>query len=60
MHRLAEIRDQEEFCRARAQRDHARRAFWIARAEQWRQVALDEIAFAFQQGSFGAAARSTS
>jgi hypothetical protein len=53
MHRLAEIRDEEEFCRARAQRDHARQAFWTARAEQWRQVALDEIAFAFRESPSG-------
>jgi hypothetical protein len=49
MHRLAEIRDQENICRARAQCDHARRAFWSARAEQWQQIACDEIAFAFRE-----------
>lgn len=52
MHRLAEIRDQENICRARAQCDPARREFWTARAEQWQQIACDKIAFAFRDTQF--------
>jgi hypothetical protein len=53
MNRLADIRDQEAICRARAQTDHARRAFWADRAEQWQQIARAEITFAFREGPSG-------
>jgi hypothetical protein len=45
--RLVEIRSQEYFCRERAAFDCERRAFWLARAEEWEQRALAEIAFHF-------------
>ena len=45
MDKLAEIRNQELICRERALSDTDRRAFWLAKAEEWAQCALDEIAF---------------
>jgi hypothetical protein len=45
MDKLAEIRNQEMICRERALSDTDRRAFWLAKAEEWAQLALDEIAF---------------
>lgn len=49
MNRLVEIRSQEYLCRERAAFDCERRAFWLARAEEWEQRALDEIAFHFRE-----------
>ena len=45
MDKLAEIRNQELICRERALSDTDRRAFWLAKADEWAQCALDEIAF---------------
>ena len=64
MDKLAEIRNQELICRERALSDTDRRAFWLAKAEEWAQRALDEIAFLFRESivtSFtGAATKTTS
>ena len=49
MDKLAEMRNQELICRERALSDTARRAFWLAKAEEWAQRALDEIAFHFRE-----------
>jgi hypothetical protein len=49
MDKLAEIRNQELICRERALSDTDRRAFWLAKAEEWAQRALDEIAFHFRE-----------
>jgi hypothetical protein len=49
MNRLLEIRSQEYLCRERAAFDCERKAFWLARAEEWEQRALDEIAFHFRE-----------
>ncbi len=49
MNRLAEIRSQESLCRERAALDSERRAFWLARAQEWEQRALDEIAYHFRE-----------
>ena len=50
MNKLIEIRNQEMICRERALLDPERRAFWLAKAEEWEQRALDEIAFHFREG----------
>ena len=47
MDKLIEIRNQERKCREHAQWDLERRDFWLAKAEEWKQRALDEIAFHF-------------
>ncbi|HEY0330612.1 MAG TPA: hypothetical protein VGC77_16125 [Rhodopseudomonas sp.] len=49
MNKLIAIRSQEAMCRERAVLDHDRRAFWLAKAEEWQQIALDEIAFHFRE-----------
>jgi hypothetical protein len=49
MDKLAEIRSQEMLCRERALFDTERRAFWSAKAEEWEQRALDEIAYHFRE-----------
>src|ERR1700681_3972217 len=51
MDKLAEIRNQESICRERALSDTDRRSFWLAKAEEWAQRALDEIAFHFREAS---------
>jgi uncharacterized protein YdaU (DUF1376 family) len=51
MDKLAEIRNQELICRERALSDTDLRAFWLARAEEWAQRALDEILFHFREAS---------
>jgi hypothetical protein len=58
MNKLIEIRNQEMMCRERALLDSERRAFWLAKAEEWEQRALDEIAFHFKEsnGAFTSAA----
>ena len=48
MNKLIEIRNQEMMCRERALLDSERRDFWLAKAEEWGQRALDEIAFHFR------------
>jgi hypothetical protein len=49
MKRLVEIRNQEFLCRERAVLDTERKIFWLAKAEEWEQCALDEIAFHFRE-----------
>jgi hypothetical protein len=49
MKKLVEIRNQEFVCRERALLDSERRNFWLAKAEEWEQRALDEIAFHFRE-----------
>jgi hypothetical protein len=49
MDKLFEMRSQEMLCRERALFDTERRSFWLARAEEWEQLALDEIAFHFRE-----------
>ena len=49
MNKLVEIRRQEFFCRERALLDSGRKGFWLAEAEEWKQRALDEIAFHFRE-----------
>jgi hypothetical protein len=44
MNKLIEIRNQEMMCRERALLDSERREFWLAKAEELGQRALDEIA----------------
>jgi hypothetical protein len=51
MNKLIEIRNQEMMCRERALLDSERRAFWLAKAEEWEQRALDEIAFHFRESN---------
>jgi hypothetical protein len=47
MNKLIEIRNQELMCRERALMDSERSEFWLAKAEEWGQRALDEIALHF-------------
>jgi hypothetical protein len=49
MKKLVEIRTQEFLCRERALRDSERKIFWLAKAEEWERLALDEIAFHFRE-----------
>jgi hypothetical protein len=49
VNKLIEIRRQELFCRERALLDSERRVFWLAEAEEWKQRALDEIAYHFRE-----------
>ena len=49
MNKLIEIRNQEMMCRERALFDIERRTFWLAKAEELEQRALDEIAFHFTE-----------
>jgi hypothetical protein len=49
MNKLVEIRNQEFMCRERALLDSERKVFWLAKAEEWEQCALDEIAFHFRE-----------
>ena len=49
MKKLVEIRSQEFICRERALLDSERKIFWLAKAEEWEQRALDEIAFHFRE-----------
>jgi hypothetical protein len=58
MNKLIEIRNQELMCRERALSESELSEFWLARAEEWGQRALDEIAFQFRESS-GAAFIST-
>lgn len=53
MKKLVEIRNQEFICRERASLDTERRIFWLAKAEEWEQCALDEIAFHFRECNLG-------
>jgi hypothetical protein len=49
MNRLVEIRKQEFICRGRALLDSERKGFWLAKAEEWEQRALEEIASHFKE-----------
>jgi hypothetical protein len=49
MNKLVEIRRQEFICRERALLDSERKNFWLAKAEEWEQRALEEIAFHFKE-----------
>jgi hypothetical protein len=51
MKKLIEIRNQELMCRDRALLESERRVFWLAKAEEWGQRALDEIAFQFRESN---------
>jgi hypothetical protein len=51
MSKLVEIRSQEMMCRERALSDLERRDFWLAKAEELEQRALDEIAFHFRESN---------
>jgi hypothetical protein len=46
MNRLVEIRKQEFICRGRALLDSGRKGFWLAKAEEWEQRALEMRAHA--------------
>jgi hypothetical protein len=54
MNKLVEIRSQEYACRERAALDSERKVFWLAQAEEWKQRALDEIAYHFRECNLGA------
>ena len=49
MDRLVEIRNQEFICRERALSDPERRPFWLEKAQEWEQRALDEIVYHFRE-----------
>jgi len=49
MNKLVEIRNQEFICRERALSDPERRPFWLERAEEWEQRALEEIVYHFRE-----------
>jgi hypothetical protein len=49
MNKVIELRNQEHICRERALLDREHRPFWLAKAEEWEQRALDEIAFHFRE-----------
>jgi len=49
MNRLVEIRKQEFICREQALLDSDRKIFWLAKAQEWEQRALEEIAFHFRE-----------
>lgn len=55
MKKLVEIRSQEFLCRERALLDSERKIFWLAKAEEWEQCALDEIAFHFRESNLNIA-----
>ena len=49
MNKLAEIRNQELMCRERALSDPGHKDFWLTKAEECAQRAVDEIAFHFRE-----------
>jgi hypothetical protein len=49
VNKVIEIRKQEFICRERALLDPEHRPFWLGKAEEWAQRALDEIAFRFRE-----------
>jgi hypothetical protein len=53
MNKLIEIRNQELMCRERALLESERSEFWLAKADEWGQRALDEIALQFRESSGG-------
>jgi hypothetical protein len=58
MNKLVEIRSQEMICRERALLDPEHKVFWWAKAEEWEQLALDEIAYHFRECNAGISAAS--
>ena len=51
MSRIAEIRNQEMMYRERALLDTDRKEFWLAKAVEWAQRAVDEIALQFRESN---------
>jgi hypothetical protein len=51
MSRIAEIRNQEMMYRERALLDTDRKEFWLAKADEWAQRAVDEIALQFRESN---------
>jgi hypothetical protein len=51
MSRIREIRNQEMMYRERALLDTDRREFWLAKADERAQRAVDEIALQFREGN---------
>ena len=51
MSRIAEIRNQEMMYRERALLDTDRREFWLAKADERAQRAVDEIALQFRKSN---------
>jgi hypothetical protein len=51
MSRIAEIRNQEMMYRERALLDTDRREFWLTKADEWAQRAVDEIALQFRESN---------
>ena len=51
MSRIAEIRNQEMMYRERALLDKDRKEFWLAKADEWAQRAVDEIALQFRESN---------
>ncbi|MDB5612225.1 MAG: hypothetical protein JWP25_9125 [Bradyrhizobium sp.] len=51
MNKLTEFRNQEMMCRERALLDTDRKAFWLAKADEWAQRANDEIASLFRENN---------
>jgi len=49
MSKLAKIRNQELLCREWALLDRDRREFWLAKADEWSQRAVKEIALQFKE-----------
>jgi hypothetical protein len=49
MNKLTEFRNQEMMCRERALLDTDRKAFWLAKADEWAQRANDEIVSLFRE-----------
>ena len=53
MSRIAEIRNQEMMYRERALLDTDRKEFWLAKADEWAQRAVDEIVSSIQGKQWG-------
>jgi hypothetical protein len=51
MSRIAEIRNQEMMYRERALLDTDRKEFWLAKADEWAQQAVHEIALQFRESN---------
>jgi hypothetical protein len=51
MSRIAEIRNQEMMYRERALLDTDRKEFWLEKADEWAQQAVDEIALQFRESN---------
>jgi hypothetical protein len=51
MNKLTEFRNQEMMCRERALLDTDRKAFWLAKADEWAQRANDEIVSLFRENA---------